>query len=245
MNRFNKIYSKNIRLIPAILFLAVSINCSTMAQSVVENPQRTISINMSATELIPADLIIFSININAEEKTPQAAFDTHKKREAVLASLLKEFDIKEEDINFEPIRMNKRTNYNNRQEEATINTNQQVSVSFSDFDIYEKIQVSLIENGFDSFNGNFSSTKMEEGKEKALVSAIQQTREKAAFIAEQSGVKLGEIITINYSEHQINYPPMAMEADMGRFKSEAPSMMDFAQTVSVTANISINFSIEQ
>lgn len=244
MNRFNNIYSKNIRLIPAILFMIVGVNCSTMAQPVAENSQRTISINMSATELIPADLIIFSININAEEKTPEAAFDTHKKREAVLASLLKEFDIKEEDINFEPIRMNKRTNYNNRQEEVTVNTNQQVSVSFSDFEIYEKIQVSLIENGFDSFNGNFSSTKMEKGKEKALVSAIQKAKERAAFIAEQSGVKLGEITTINYSEHQVNYPPMFMEADMGRFKSEAPSMMDFAQTVSVTANISLIFQIE-
>ena len=244
MNRFNNIYSKNIRLIPAILFIIVGVNCSTMAQPVAENSQRTISINMSATELIPADLIIFSININAEEKTPEAAFDTHKKREAVLASLLKEFDIKEESINFEPIRINKRTNYNNRQEEVTVNTNQQVSVSFSDFEIYEKIQVSLIENGFDSFNGSFSSSKLEEGKDKALVSAIQKAKERAAFIAEQSGVKLGEITTINYSEHQVNYPPMFMEADMGRFKSEAPSTMDFAQTVSVTANISIVFQIE-
>ncbi|MBO6620561.1 MAG: SIMPL domain-containing protein [Balneola sp.] len=200
---------------------------------------------MSATELIPADLIIFSININAEEKTPQAAFDTHKKREAVLASLLNEFDIKEENINFEPIRINKRTNYNNRQEEVTVSTSQQVSVSFSDFEIYEKIQVSLIENGFDSFNGSFSSSKLEEGKEKALVSAIQKAKERATFIADQSSVKLGEITTINYSEHQVNYPPMAMEADMRRFKSEAPSMMDFAQTVSVTSNISIVFSISR
>lgn len=244
MNRFNNIYSKNIRLIPAILFIIVGVNCSTMAQPVAENSQRTISINMSATELIPADLIIFSININAEEKTPEAAFDTHKKREAVLASLLKEFDIKEESINFEPIRINKRTNYNNRQEEVTVNTNQQVSVSFSDFEIYEKIQVSLIENGFDSFNGSFSSSKLEEGKDKALVSAIQKAKERAAFIAEQSGVKLGEITTINYSEHQVNRPQLSVEMKLFESPYDAPSMMDFAQTVSVTANISIVFQIE-
>jgi uncharacterized protein YggE len=244
MKKSNSPFLKCVSILTAILFIAVSVNCSTTAQSLVENPQRTISINMSATELIPADLIIFSININAEEKTPEAAFDAHKKREAVLASLLKEFDIKEEDINFQPIRMNKRTNYNNnRQEITTVQSNQQVSVSFSDFDIYEKIQVSLINNGFDSFNGNFSSTKIEEGKEKALVSAIQKAKERAAFIAEQSGVKIGDIQTINYSEHQIGRPQMVMEADMGLFKSESPSMMDFAQTVSVTSNISINFEI--
>ncbi|MEQ9090698.1 MAG: SIMPL domain-containing protein [Balneola sp.] len=243
MKKTSTRFSKGISLISAILFLTIALNCTTTAQSVIENSQRTISINMSATELIPADLIIFSININSEEKTPETAYDTHKNREAVLASLLKEFDIKEENINFEPIRMNKRTNYNNRQEEVTVNTNQQVSVSFSDFEIYEKIQVSLIENGFDSFNGSFSSSELEDGKDKALVSAIQKAKERAAFIAEQSGVKLGEITTINYSEHQVDYPPMFMEANRGLFKSDAPSMMDFAQTVSVTANISINFEI--
>lgn len=245
MKRFNNIYSKNVHLISAIIFLTFSINCSTIAQSVVENSKKTISINMSATELVPADLIIFTININAEEKTPEAAFDTHKKREAVLASLLKELRINEENINFEPIRINKRTNYNNRKEEVTVSTNQKVSVSFSDFEIYEKIQVSLIENGFDSFNGSFSSSELEEGKDKALVSAIKKAKERAAFIADQSGVKLGEITTISYSEHQVDYPPMVMEANRGLFKSDAPSMMDFAQTVSVTANISFVFQIEK
>ena len=244
MKKTNTRFSKGISLISAILFLTIGLNCTTTAQSLVENPQRTISINMSATELIPADLIIFSININAEEKTPEVAFEVHKKRETLLASLLKKFDIKEEDIRFQPIRMNKSTSYNNnRQEQDVINTYQEVSVSFSDFEIYEKIQITLIKNGFDSFNGNFSSTKMGEGKEKSLVSAIQNAKERAAFIAEQSGVKLGNIISINYSEHQVNRPPMVMEADMGLFKSDSPSMMDFAQTVSVTANISINFEI--
>ena len=250
MKKFNKLnrnmesVGRSIKFVLLVLPVLLLTNCNTTAQSIVENPQRTISINMSATELIPADLIVFSININAEEKTPEAAYNAHKKRETVLASLLKEFDIKEEDIHFQPIRMNKRTNYNNnRQEVFTVQTNQQVSVSFSDFNIYEKIQVTLINNGFDSFSGNFSSSKMDEGKEKALVSAIQNAKERAQFIADQSGVKLGKITTINYSEYQISRPQMAMEADVFRSKASAPSMMDFAQTVSVTSNISINFEI--
>ncbi len=245
MKKTSTRFSKGISLISAILFLTIALNCTTTAQSLVENSQRTISINMSATELIPADLIIFSININAEEKTPEAAFDTHKKREAVLASLLKEFDIKEENINFEPIRMNKRTNYNNRQEEGMIHTYQEVSVTFSDFEIYEKIQVSLIKNDFDSFSGSFSSTKMGEGKAKALVLAIQQAKERAAFIAEQSGVKLGVLQTINYSDYQVNSRQRSVEMKLFESPDEAPSMMDFAQTVSVTSNISIVFSISR
>ncbi|MFY0684517.1 MAG: SIMPL domain-containing protein [Balneola sp.] len=242
MKRINHFILKSTWVITAILFLSVSNNCTTTAQSMVENSQRTISINMSSTELIPADLIIFSININAEEKTPDAAFATHKKREAVLASLLKKFDIQEKDIKFQPIRINKRSNYNNREEIVTAQTSQQVSVSFADFEIYEKIQVTLIENGFDSFNGSFSSTKIDSGKDKALESAIEGAREKAEFIASKSGVQLGAIQTINYSDYQVNRPQMSYEAK--GMMSTSDSMMDFAQTVSVTANISFVFQIE-
>lgn len=242
MKRTNHLLSKTSLIFSSLFLFFSSINCSTTAQPLVESPQRIISINMSATELIPADLIVFSININAEEKTPEATFNTHKKRESILASLLKEFDIKEENINFQPIRMNKRTNYNNRQEVTTVQSNQQVSVSFSDFSIYEKIQVTLIKNGFDSFNGSFSSTKIEDGKEKALVSAIQKAKERATFITEQSGVKLGQIKNISYSEHQINRPQM-VRAEAMMAKDSGASMMDFSQTVSVTSNISINFEI--
>lgn len=242
MKRINHFLLKSTWIVTSILFLSVSNNCTTTAQSMVENQQRTISINMSATELIPADLIVFTININAESKTSQEAYATHKKREAVLASLLNKFEIEEKNINFQPIRMNKHTNYNNREEDVTVQTSQQVSVTFSDFDIYETIQISLIENDFDSFNGNFSSSKLDQGKEKALISAIQNAKERAAFIASKSGVKLGKIITINYSDHQISRPQMDYEAKM--LFSEPPSMMDFEQTVSVTANIFFVFLIE-
>lgn len=242
MKRINHFILKSTWVITSILFLSVSNNCTTTAQSMVENPQRTISINMSATELIPADLIVFSININAEEKTPKSAFNTHKEREAILASLLKDFDIKDEDIRFQPIRINKRSNYNNREEVVTVQTSQQVSVSFSDFDIYEKIQVTLIENDFDSFSGSFSSTDIDSGKERALESAIQSTKEKAAFIASKSGVKIGSVQTINYSDYQVNRPQMNYEAK--GLMASSDSMMDFAQTVSVTANISFVFTIE-
>jgi uncharacterized protein YggE len=218
------------------------LNCTTLAQQNNHLSQRTISINMSAMELIPADMVIFSININTEANTPQEAFNAHKKKESLLASLLKDFDIKDDDIKFQPVTMNKRTNYNNREEVVTVQTNQQVSVSFSDFEIYEKIQVTLIENGFDSFNGNFSSSKLDEGKEKALVSAIQSAKERAQFIADQSGVQLGKITTINYSEYQIGRPQVASQDAVMKMSSES-SMMDFAQTVSVTSNISINFEI--
>lgn len=206
-----------------------------------DDDDREITINMSATELLPADKIIFNININAEAGSPQEAFEMHKKRESVLADLLKEFKIKDEYISYDPIRINK--NFRGRDDDQVIVTNQSVSVTLDDFEIYETIQVGLIDNGFNNFSGNFSSSEIETGKETALKKAIKSAREKAEIITKTAGVKLDRVIQINYSDHQIGYPKSYQAFAMEEAVRGA-SMMDFQQTVAVTANISITFGIE-
>jgi len=226
------------RLFTLSVFL-FGMGCATQAQQIVTN-QEKISINMTASESIEADVIVFNININAEGDTPRNAFSLHKERETVLANLLKKFDINEEDINFQPIRINKR--YTNNGKSQLSATSQQVSVTFTDFEIYEDIQLTLIENNFDSFNGNFSSTKMEEGKEKALLSAIEAAKQKAEIIAKVSGVTLGNVINISYSDYVVTRPKSYARTEMMTMDASS-SMMDFAQTVSITANVSIEFAI--
>lgn len=233
-----------ITLTVSLLFFGIS--CTTMAQQPVS--ERTITINMSASELLPADLIIFNVNINAEGETPQEAYELHRKRESLLAGLLKDLNIDEENIDYEPVRMNRRQNnnnrYNNNEEPNYITaTNQSVSITFSDFSIYEKIQLSLIENGFDSFNGRFSSSKITEGKEKALIAAIEAAKERAELIAKTSGVELADVSTINFSDHQISLPRQESSMEMMSRASDA-SMMDFGQTVEVRSNISISYFIK-
>lgn len=224
-----------------LLMLIFGLGCAAHAQQVI-NPQNKISINMTSTEELPADLIVFSINLNAEGSTPREAFKLHKERESLLADLLKKFQLKENDIKYQPIRINKRYRDNGKSMVST--TNQQISVTFSNFDIYEEIQLTLIENNFDSFSGNFSSTKMDEGKERALISAIDAAKEKAKTISKASGVELGEVITISYSDYQINAYRKGAEDSAMRMSASSSSMMDFGQMVSVTANISIEFSIQ-
>lgn len=233
-----------ITLTVSLLFFGFS--CTTLAQQPVS--ERTITINMSASELLPADLIIFNVTINAEGKTPQEAYELHRERESVLAGLLKELNIKEDNIDFEPIRMNRRqvsgNRYNNDQEPQYVtNTSQTVSVTFNDFDIYERIQLTLIENEFDTFNGQFSSTKIAEGKEKALISAIEASKERAELIAKTSGVEVGDIYTINYSDHQVGIPRKSSSMELMSMAADA-TMMDFAQTVEVRSNINISYFIK-
>lgn len=237
----NKI--SKITLTVSLLFFGIS--CTTLAQQPIS--ERTITINMSSSELLPADLIIFNVNINAEGETPQQAYDLHQDRESLLAGLLQDLDINEEDINYEPVRMNRRqvsgSRFNNEEIQYVTSTNQSVSLTFEDFSLYEKIQLTLIENGFDSFNGEFSSTKITEGKENALVKAIEAAKKRAELIAKTSGVTLGEVSSINYSDHEIGVPRKTEMFEM-RAASDTASMMDFGQTVSITANVNISFSIK-
>lgn len=224
-----------------ISIISVLILGTGVSYGQVVNSDRTLSIGMSASEYLPADLIIFNINVNAEADTPQEAYAIHRERESLLAGLLRDLNIEEDNITFEPVQMNRRQI---RNAGYVTSTNQSVSITFSDFSLYEQIQLTLIENDFDSFNGQFSSTRLQEGKEAALVKAIEETQKRAELIADASGVEIVGISDINYSEQQIGIPRrvQAMEA-MSRVASDA-SMMDFSQTVQVQASVNISYFIQ-
>ncbi len=204
--------------------------------------QNQISINTSSEVMVPADKIAFQINLNAEAGTPQEAYDIHKEREKVLVNQLKKFDIKDEDINFEPITINKHYDNSYPQKEGKrIQTRQQVVVTLNDFDIYEKIQITLIENNFDEFSGNFLSSESKQGEDKALKKALKIAREKADIIAGETGFAISGINNISYSYSQ--RPPQPME--MMRSKSSDSSLLQFDQTVSVSASVTVTYNFEE
>jgi len=221
-----------------VLLLAISLLLSTA----VAHAQNVININASAKVVVPADQISFSINLNAEAENPQEAYDLHKKREQVLVELLKKHNIKEEDINFEPISISRinRSQYSNSSKDA-VRTTQNVTLSLDDFDVYEQIQLTLIGNDFDEFNGNFMSSEAERGEEQALQQALTTAREKATTIAEATGLSISGIKDISYSYNQNGPRPLMERSAM----KASDSLMDFAQTVSVSANVSVTYNFEQ
>lgn len=203
--------------------------------------ERVISIDVSKSVSVPADLIVFNINLNIEAETPKEAFDLHREKESLLASLLKDLGISEKNIKYQPININKK--YRNDNTDLYSQTMQSISVTFDDFSLYERIQLTLIENGFDSFDGRFSSTKLEEGKTEALELVLKSARERAEFIANNMNVKLGEIKNINYYDHEINNNYVRMNSTALMKQSSDASMMDFEQSVSVNSSVHVTFSI--
>lgn len=202
-----------------------------------------LTISSEGSVELPADVIRFNVNLNAEGDTPQKAYDLHKQREKVLVNLLEKYDIKEQNISFEPVAIQKNNAGRPYTKEETIyQTRQSVSLTLSDFEMYEQMQVTLIDEGFDNFNGNFLSTEAEEGKDRALRRAISNAKEKARIIVDESGVKMGSIVAIDYSHRQIG-PAYARSNDMIAVQATENQLMKYDQVVTITADITIKFQI--
>lgn len=218
-----------------ILISCICITTATQAQNL-------ISIDASADVLVPADKISFRITLNAVAETPQEAYNLHQERENVLVNLLKEHNIEEENIDFEPISISKsHSNQYRGQENQQIQTRQTVMLSLDNFDVYEEIQITLINNDFDNFSGNFKSSEANEGESKALKKALQVAQEKANIIAEEKGLTILEIKEISYSYNQGPPRPMEMRATGGK----SDSLMEFDQTVSISASVSVSYAFKE
>jgi uncharacterized protein YggE len=227
-----------------LLLLAFVFTAQTGDTTAPPDADKGLSISVTGKVELPADQVQFNINVNAEADTPQAAYELHQKREKALVELLDEYDINEENIRYEPVSISKsRNNYNRGSDEKPFyRTQQSVNVTFENFEIYEKIQIGLIENGFDNFNGSFGSTKHEEGKAEALRKAIQQAKEKAQIMAEEAGVELGQIVDMSYNYQQAR-PYAADTMQMKASASESGSMLKFNQSITISATVSLRFNI--
>ncbi len=213
---------------------------SFLAFGTVQAQDSTISINSSATVEIPADRLVFNININAEAENPQEAYKQHQQREQILLDLLKKHQVDEENINFQPISISNINTHRNDQE-PRIQTRQQVSLTLSDFNRYEEIQIALIEGGYDDFNGQFISSESDNGKDEALKDALNSARQKAELIAEQSGLTLTGIHSVEFSYNQLPPRPMMMEM-AARDNASGSLISEYAQTVSVSASVSVRYN---
>ncbi|HLR26359.1 MAG TPA: SIMPL domain-containing protein [Fodinibius sp.] len=219
--------------------LALFLSLFIIAGATYAQENQTITINSRASVEVPADRIAFNIQINAEADGPQEAFDLQKKREQMLIELLKKHQIKEENIQFDPISISK-INQHRKEVEQKIRTRQEVTLSITDFSKYEQIQLSLIDNGFDEFNGQFKSSEAEQARDDALIEALEEARRKAELIANQSGLTLKGVKSIDYSNHA-GPRPVAMRDYVATAKESNSMISEYDQTVSISAAVSVQY----
>ncbi len=203
-----------------------------------ESETPTITVGSSAEILVPADVINFNITIGVTSSTADQAFERHKEKESFLAGMLQQLNISEDAISYQPMSIRP-----NRQRDGSIHTttSQRISIKMNDFDLFINLQKDLIDNEFDNFSASFYSTEYEQGGKEALAKAVELARDDARIMAEAAGKNLGSVIKINHgvAEHR----PVARTEFSAAMLADAPSMMDFAQTISVTRNVVVVFEL--
>lgn len=227
-----------LRILFTILFTFSSLQL--LAQSLNNNADYPkITVSSSAEVYVPVDLVNFSINISISAVEADSAFRIHKERESYLARLLKDMEIDEENISYQPTAIRP-----NRQRDGKIHTitNQQVNVELSDLSQLNEMQRLLINNEFDNFSGSFSSTKIPEAEELALEKAVEKARHDAEILAGASGRTLGPVTSIDYTAEIGFRTTMNAEISM-RMAQDSPSMSDFAQTIPVKKRVNVIFAL--
>lgn len=197
----------------------------------------SVSIQSTGTITIPAEFIRFTVNISVFNKDLNDAFSQHKQQEAFLAELIKQNSFNDGDLIFNPISIS--ATRNPRMEDG-FNTRQVIIFSVTDFDLFESVQKTLIENGFTNLNGRFGANQTEEHKNEALLKAMENARAKASIIALSAQKRLGEVISVNYgsgSMQPVAYRDMAFDAQI------AGQLSEFEQTITISENVNVTFEL--
>jgi uncharacterized protein YggE len=208
-------------------------------------PSHELALTVEGTVKLPADRIIFQINVNAEGSSPQGAYQLHKKREKALVNLLDKYNIKDKNIRYQPISISRQQRRINSHKDSTIYaTRQQVNLTLSNFDTFEKIQIGLIQHNFDQFSSQFTSSKLKEGKDEALQAAIKKAKHKAHLIAKTAGVALGPITQIQYQQVHIFTPQASRAMKFSAAKQVSPgSLLKYKRMIAVSATITIHYAL--
>ena len=223
-------------LLSGFLFLA----CNTSGQTFSENsekPAPVISVDATGEANAPADIIQFNIQLTRYNESAREAFREHKKLEEFLTDLLLEEGISAEDIKTEPVSIRSRTR---GEQQHGFQTNQSVTLQLQDTEQFENMQLVLIENNFDNFSGQFSSSEISDAEDEALRRAVSEAKREAGILAEAADVQLGGIQAIHYGGPAVPYRAARMEM---AYDASGGSLLQFEQTIPVQKNVQVVFEL--
>ncbi len=223
---------RNILKIAAVLSLFITLTAAA------QNSTNFIEVSANATIRVPADQIIFGINLTSEDKDPNTVFDVHKKLEKNLMEIFNQFNIPDSNITFSLLTIH---NIRRNEKEGTVfQSNQNVMVKLIDIKQYEKFQIALLKNEIYNFNASFAINDPQKGEAEALKASTRKGREEAELIAKSMGREVGEAIEI--SSGNSGPSPRGMYFTAKAMDSE--SLVDIPQFVNISASLRIKFSLK-
>jgi len=198
----------------------------------------TISVQASGEVEVPANTLHFHVTITQFNELPKEAFDRHKELERFLTDLLIQEDISEKNIAANPISISQ----TRRQQEGTgYQTRQQVTIQLDDVTQFENMQLTLIENGFTNFSGNFSAKDLTQARDEALEQAVKEAYRKAEMLAAAAGKTITGVQSIEYGT-QSDISPRSRGLQVA-FEADSGSLLQFEHMLTVRENVFIIFRV--
>ena len=175
----------------------------------------TISVTGLAEKNFTSDLIVWSGSYSRKNMVLQTAYEQLKADETAIHEYLKTKGVKDEDVVFSAVDIQKDFDYhydNNGNQTGTVFTGfdltQYVTVKSKEIDRIEQLSrevTELIESGIE-FNSNppaYYYTKLSELKLDLLANAATDANKRAVTIAKNSGGHLGSLVKANMGVFQI------------------------------------------
>ena len=160
----------------------------------------TVTVNGSAQVSVATDHAIIHLGVRTKSETPTEAQAENKQRtEAVMKALIGECGIAEDKIATSSFSIYTQSEWveGTGEEKQYYQVTHQLSVTVSDIDKAGAVIDTAVEAGANIIDYvSFESSSMKEAYEKALREAVADAKHKAELIAEASGMKLGDLVSI-------------------------------------------------
>jgi uncharacterized protein YggE len=185
--------------------LALLLVCFTSPKA--QENKKFINITGTSEVILPADQMNFSVQV----KTISESVDESKKTNDIhmneLMTLLKNTGIRPNDITTSPISIGK--NYETHEKERIQKGFfTAITVSFLLVDLskyYELTNKLSSSNSFDNVNSSYAISDYELQNKLAIQKALKLAKEKAEYMSNSLGLKLGDVLEIDENAYTPNY----------------------------------------
>lgn len=228
-----------------IFSLLSLISCGSFSQSVVTTENqvvRQVSVSGMGEAKVEADMARVHLSAQAQSNTSAEAKNIVDQRVNEVIRILDSVGLDEEDLTAGQISISPRYNYrNNRQEFIGYFASRSIQVEIDDLDLLNTFLDAALEQQIDGINQiEYRTSNEEEAKTLAREMAIQDSKQKAEFLAQAYGVELGNVISINY---QSSYASPVIYEQVGLARAESfaadsagqyiPDQLSFSDRISV------------
>jgi uncharacterized protein YggE len=195
----------------------------------------------TATRILNADELIITVGVTRESKDPKVVFEQTR---TAMAGAIAYLNTKKGVKKVETQQINLYNRYANQAGVgASFVGSQSLTVTLSDFSLYDEVMLKLIDLGLNNIGQvRFAVSTITQIKQEVQLDAIKAAKKKAELYSEELGVRLVKIISFAEDMPQLSPTPYAnyktADAGVESQTSLAPNQVDVTMSVTLVYVIS-------